>query len=297
MTKNPFDQFSKQFLEELLSPFGTIEITREVAGEPQFVDVYFIPNTQLLNAPSTLGLLGKMVQTPCLIEPFRNQPTPTEVRSCILKLLQVCSDLQRRARRETITVSEDNLPQLWILSSSASETLLNGFGAIQNLDWPEGAYFLPPFTRTRIVTINQLPQTDRTLWLRLLGKGKTQQQAIAEVLSLSPENPSRSSILRLLTNWKVNIEITGQIEPEEDLIMVLSQAYIEWEKQTEQRGLQQGERSVIMRQLTRRFGELAPEIQERVRSLSLEQLESLGEALLDFASIDELRSWLQSTNQ
>jgi hypothetical protein len=43
MAKNSFDQFSKQFLEELLSPLGTVEKSLEVAGEPQFVDVYFIP--------------------------------------------------------------------------------------------------------------------------------------------------------------------------------------------------------------------------------------------------------------
>jgi hypothetical protein len=28
-----------------------------------------------------------MVQTPYLIEPFRNQPTPTKVRSCILNAI------------------------------------------------------------------------------------------------------------------------------------------------------------------------------------------------------------------
>jgi hypothetical protein len=35
MTKNSSDQFSKQFLEEFLSPFGTIETSYEVAGETQ----------------------------------------------------------------------------------------------------------------------------------------------------------------------------------------------------------------------------------------------------------------------
>jgi hypothetical protein len=32
MTRNRFDQFSKEFLEELLSPFGTVEKSLEILG-------------------------------------------------------------------------------------------------------------------------------------------------------------------------------------------------------------------------------------------------------------------------
>ncbi|MEB3214827.1 MAG: DUF4351 domain-containing protein [Nostocales cyanobacterium 94392] len=34
-------------------------------------------------------------------------------------------------------------------------------------------------------------------------------------------------------------------------------------------------------------------IKYRVRELSIEQLENLGEALLDFTSLDELEAWLK----
>jgi hypothetical protein len=89
MAKNPFDQFSKLFLEEMLAPFGTVQTSFEVSGEPQWVDVFFEPSTEYEFAPPELGLLGRMAQTPCLLEPFRNQPTPSEIRSCLLKLYQV----------------------------------------------------------------------------------------------------------------------------------------------------------------------------------------------------------------
>jgi hypothetical protein len=39
MAKNPFDQFSKQLLEEVLAPYGTVEISLEVTGESQFADI------------------------------------------------------------------------------------------------------------------------------------------------------------------------------------------------------------------------------------------------------------------
>ncbi len=52
-------------------------------------------------------------------------------------------------------------------------------------------------------------------------------------------------------------------------------------------------RSLILRQLTRRVGELPQPIRQRVETLSLEQLENLGEALLDFSSMVNLQAWLE----
>jgi hypothetical protein len=171
MAKNPFDSFSKQLLEEILSPYGAVEVSREVPGESQFVDVYFEPSFQTAIAPTELGLLGRLAQTSCLLEPFHNQPTPSEVRSCLLKLYQVHGDYQRKARRDKASIQESDLPHLWLLASSASETLLSGFGFSASNDWDSGVYFLHSSLRTAIIAINQLPRTDETLFLRLLGKG------------------------------------------------------------------------------------------------------------------------------
>jgi len=97
MTRTPFDAFSKQLLEEFLSPFGTVELNREIAGESRFVDVWFSPSAP---PDRSLGLLARIATTPCLIEPYRNAPGFSEIRSCLLKLFLVHSDQQRQARRE-----------------------------------------------------------------------------------------------------------------------------------------------------------------------------------------------------
>jgi hypothetical protein len=49
-----------------------------------------------------------------------------------------------------------------------------------------------------------------------------------------------------------------------------------------------------LRLLARRVGELPQEARDRVETLSLEQLENLGEALLDFQAITDLLSWLEA---
>ncbi len=57
-------------------------------------------------------------------------------------------------------------------------------------------------------------------------------------------------------------------------------------------GRQQEALSFVTRLLTRRMGAIAPEMQEQIQSLSVEELENLGEALLDFSEGADLANWL-----
>jgi predicted transposase YdaD len=61
-----------------------------------------------------------------------------------------------------------------------------------------------------------------------------------------------------------------------------------------QQVLQIGEVNMVIRQLTRRCGNVSESLQAKVRSLSIPQLESLGEALLDFKGIEDLENWLSN---
>lgn len=112
MTRQPQDQFAKQYLKELLSPFGQFEISREVTGEVRQVDIYFSPVSNPPTSDLSLGVLGKILLSPCLIEPFWNQPTLNEVRSCLLKLFFFQSELQGEAKRNQEYIPELYLPNL-----------------------------------------------------------------------------------------------------------------------------------------------------------------------------------------
>jgi predicted transposase YdaD len=63
-------------------------------------------------------------------------------------------------------------------------------------------------------------------------------------------------------------------------------------REGEQTGALKEAQALILRLLTRRIGSVAPEALVQVQSLSLAQLESLGEALLDFSQPDDLMNWL-----
>ena len=64
----------------------------------------------------------------------------------------------------------------------------------------------------------------------------------------------------------------------------------------EARGLQRGRteegQALVLRLLTRKLGQIAPDVRSRVNSLTIERIESLGEALLDFTQMGDLLTWL-----
>ena len=63
-------------------------------------------------------------------------------------------------------------------------------------------------------------------------------------------------------------------------------------------GREEGKREValsfVMRLLTRRIGAVEPELEAQIRELATQELEDLGEALLDFSEPADLDAWLQA---
>ncbi|MEG4520247.1 MULTISPECIES: Rpn family recombination-promoting nuclease/putative transposase [unclassified Microcoleus] len=59
-------------------------------------------------------------------------------------------------------------------------------------------------------------------------------------------------------------------------------------------GIKTGQIALIIRLLERRVGAVTPEVQTQIGELSIDQLENLGEALLNFNDISDLTAWLQT---
>jgi predicted transposase YdaD len=70
------------------------------------------------------------------------------------------------------------------------------------------------------------------------------------------------------------------------------EVFQEGQQEGRQEGRQEGEANLLLRLLTKRYGMLSPSQEEQIRSLDVEQLESLGEALLDFTNKSDLDTWL-----
>ncbi|MGB3759486.1 MAG: hypothetical protein WBA07_24485 [Rivularia sp. (in: cyanobacteria)] len=294
MTRFPYDQFSKSYLEELLQPLGTVQIAREVAGEVREIDVWFSPNESVDTVEvSRLGLLGRFAATPAILEPFRNAATPTEICSCLLKLLEIRGEYERNAKRDKKKITESSLPMLWILSPTASQSILEGFAAVSNEEnWGNGIYFLPRYLRTAIVAIHQLPKTKETLWLRILGKGRVQNSAIDELEALPEDEPLRTRALELLYSLKTTLEVSQNIDEEDrELIMRLSPLYTQKLEEATRRGQiegeKQGQKKLVENLLKIRFGSLDEQLSAIIEPLLSLPTEEFTPLLLQL-SRDEL---------
>jgi predicted transposase/invertase (TIGR01784 family) len=133
-------------------------------------------------------------------------------------------------------------------------------------------------------------------------------------LIVSKENQSQELVKNLMTRTKTEVsndsERQGIIELLESVLMSkfsqLSRQEIEAMflvsdiKQTrvyqeaKQEGEQEGEKNLLLRQLSKRFGKLGDAYIKSINSLTIAQLEDLGEALLDFGEISDLEQWLKS---
>jgi hypothetical protein len=301
MTRFPHDQFAKDFLDQLLSPIGNVETSRDIAGEVREVDVYFTPTSSPNDYLLSLGLLGRFATTSAVFEPFRNAVTPEQIRDCLAKLFDLHRELARRARRESTSINDSELPQLWILTPTASTRLLAGFGAVSNeQNWLSGLYFLPEYLKTALVVIHQLPRTPETLWLRLLGKGTVQQQAIQEITTLPEDSQFRESTLELLYNLQANLQANQdqKLDPEErELIMALAPLYRQQLDAALQRGIeqgmQQGQRLIIENLLQTRLGQLTPTLTALITPLSALPPQQLTPFLLQLSQLENSESAIQ----
>jgi hypothetical protein len=108
-----------------------VKTSLDVTAETQEIDVYFRPTSPKI--PPELGLLGRLAQTPCLFEPYRNPVTIEGIIACLSKLFTVWEQLQREAHRNQQPLLAENIPRLWIITPTASQRIITVFSAKEKL--------------------------------------------------------------------------------------------------------------------------------------------------------------------
>jgi flagellar biosynthesis/type III secretory pathway protein FliH len=93
--------------------------------------------------------------------------------------------------------------------------------------------------------------------------------------------------------YQTELEKLAPVEKEQ-----IVEATMSWAERAEQKGLQQGLQqgmlTLVTKQIEHRFGPIDSQTRERLSGLSSDQLESLGDALMDFFKPEDLAKWLQS---
>ena len=294
-----FDQFAKDLLDLLLSAHGRVELEFEVpALRSQRADVLFEPDPAHDAGRRTLGLLGRITATCCLLEPFHEAPDVAQVTGCLRKLLN-----HRHAR------SLDHRPaaeRTWLLCAGAPHRALREFAARPMPGWPRGFHDLGDALPLSIVVLAGLDETPDTLALRLLGAGATMRCALVDLRAM-PAGAVRDAIVRRVVelHHDRNARAPGTIDdPEEEELMKQLPFVEELERRcrdegrTEGRaegrteGRTEGSLAMVLRIVERRLGRALSDAEAGVLRARVVRLgdRALDDALdLDAAALD---AWL-----
>ncbi len=104
-------------------------------------------------------------------------------------------------------------------------------------------------------------------------------------------------IFRLI-DWMMSLPEDLSRKFEEELVVLeesLNMPYVtSVERIAEARGQTKGGAAVLLGPMTRICGAIPEDLEQRLYRLPIERLAELGEALLDFRSLDDLRAWLDA---
>ena len=139
----------------------------------------------------------------------------------------------------------------------------------------------------------------------VLGQTEDRVGVLQQVSTLIEDLPKREqsnliAVTSVLAGLKLDKTVIQRLMRSE--VMKESVIYQDILTQGEQKGRTEGEqkgrteeaRSMVNRLLIRRFGNVPIELQSKINALEVDRVESLGEDLLDFVSINDLVAWFEN---
>ncbi|BAZ79971.1 hypothetical protein NIES73_12190 [Sphaerospermopsis kisseleviana NIES-73] len=179
---------------------------------------------------------------------------------------------------------------------------------------PEKNQYTVNFPNRKILEFNYVAiQLNNLNWRNFLNQPNPVAAALMAKMDFAPEERVRVKLecLRMLVTLQLNPAkmelISGFIDTylrlntieEQQLETELKQAnLVEQEQIMEivtswmEKGIEQGEQKIVKKLLKRRFNNITPSLENRINELSVEQIESLADAIFDFQSVDNLINWL-----
>jgi hypothetical protein len=242
----------------------------------------------------------------CIIELFSRPPRAQAGFDCVSKHLAEHAQMRNQARRNHAPAPPR--PRLWMISPGRPRSLIAGMGMKPMEDWPTGFWHMDGEFHVHLIAVRDLPVTPDTLLLRLLDNGKRLQRAMAELDALPRGSRLWQTLAQLILAWRREMfEASRQEHSREDHMMSPeSQArYDAWEREVRgegikegrkqgrkagrkagiQAGIEKGERALVRKQLTLRFGELPADAEQRLKQASLAELELWAERVLTAGSL------------
>jgi hypothetical protein len=281
-----WDQFAKEIIPSVLAGIGLVETAFETHTDAQQIDVWSRP------APGVdwdaefqrLGWLARLAEEPCIIEPYSTTVTERDVRTCLRKQLTL---------EHMLLKSDENapLPRLWLLSAGDARQASEEYRLETQDDWPQGFRFAAAALRLCIVVLSELPKGRSTVPLRLLGRGTTLADAVAEVRALPEDDPMRRPMAEVLAQRRF-AALQFPSEDEKAEAEMLQQEWQAFKDKVREEGREEGReeerRALVQRQLTAKFGTLDAIVVARLDAADLKTLELYAVRLVAADTLDEV---------
>jgi hypothetical protein len=219
--RNRFDQLAKQIGKAALEGSGVTVVHAEITPEPLHADLLHEPDPTKAAERRRLGLLGRLVSLPCLLEPYSDTPSAEEFRACLTKHLAWWQQRARQQRAEGKKSGERPRrksvdPFLWILCGGAPSSILTKLTLKATSEWPAGVYlFGNDVLRVGFVVASELPRERTTLLVRLMAAGSALPEAIEDLHALPPDAYERSAAERPLLHFHRAVEQQPTRTPDE----------------------------------------------------------------------------------
>jgi hypothetical protein len=186
------------------------------------------------------------------------------------------------------------------MSAGRPDAALHAYEARPMPDWPLGFLQARPAARMHLVLVHELPAVPETLLLRLFGRGPTLAQALRELEALAPDALERRVALPLVLAFRRGISQNDLEDQDMQAYQRLMAVYDEMINEAQEKGLKkgrreglteglmEGERTVLVRQLTRRFGPLPRNAAARIRRADQATLERWTDRVLTAKTLDDV---------
>ncbi len=266
--RNVFDQLAKRLLVHAFQQAGEVRTQVEISAETQAIDAWVQPAPDAAQTRRALGLLGRLADRTCLLEPFHDPPSPTEIRDCLLKQFAYDARERRTARAEDREA--EPLVPLWILSAGVPRTALVALEFRPLAGWPEGVYGAAEGLEVRLVVISELPRTRETLLLRMMGARTAFEGAIEDLKELPPDAVEVRVSLPVLVSLRLTLPTDeDQTEEERKFAMDVQKIY----EDAMQRAAHEGETRAVVRMIGLKLGRT---LTEEERSMVMERVAQIG---------------------
>jgi hypothetical protein len=289
LVRNRFDQLGKELGLKTLGPLGTTDAQYALNAETLFADLRHEPDPGRDVERQRLGLLGALTRSPCLLELYSQPPGAEELRACMAKHLTYAQERLRHARGGGgVGPGGPEMGPLWtwIVSAGVPRRLLADLAFRSVSDGARGLYVLGGDVKRLgmnlgLVVASELPLDTTTLLVRIMAGGPGLASAVRELASLPEDAHERIVAEPVVLRFQHALEhdTTRPLAPEEkEFIMVMHKSWKD--------ARAEGRAEVLRRQLRLKFGELSPDLEQRVSTAPPEEIDRYLERILFADSIE-----------